>query len=698
MNQLGKTSIDSQSNTDNNVTNIATTDLTGDQNGQLITFDVYNKPEIGLEIIKVNENGAEVAQGTQFMIKNFNFGTNDQGSFNGITITLSDSNTFKLTDIVGELTKAGLKESDITKTKFYLEEVKPATNGRYNGLAHVIPFHIEKNANGVYMFKPYTKAELDALGFKVAQEGSQFYEVGKTRTVIKNKVYVEWESNGKDIKDVQIQADKGSIKYTVTNRMKPIEIKVAKLDENGNLLKDANTSFSLRLANAKGNGLYGTHNDPEDGILTFNADSTKIESGITLEPGKAYALWEEQAPAGYNTLGLSIIVKVDVHGVVSLEDDINELKKSENGYILDGQAEKIVEAINNGTISISQPDKNGIVTIKVKNYPKKTFEIQKKDESNNNLNEKVTFTIWAFDGRSKDITTDANGYLKTDDIANFFKAFDVSGKPYKNTRYVLVEKNAPEGYKKLATGVPFMIDGNGDLKLLNQSDLTGGDFTHEGNITTIKAKGNRPDIKVDWSIIGEKDSNKDIEIDKTEYKLLFNVKNYPIDNKLELTKVSKNDTSKLLENAKFSITKIKSETDKTTVKVIENSAREDKLWVTDDNGKWSIEDLLPGTYLIKEVSAPDQYHLTDEEVIVTVDEYTGNITIKLADNSLGTVNATNGTTQVEFTFANEPITYTLPETGGQGTWTCTVLGSMMILIGAGLLLGKNYLSGVVHSR
>ena len=436
---LGKVSIDSKNGMGDFIKDEATTTLVvdGDESivGQVLTFTVYNKPETGLDIVKVSNmkdaqgNPIAVTGGTTFQIKNFNFGKTNNSMASPVTITLDENNSFRITDIIEAFKGTGpngkdLTESQIVNSKFYIQETQTHENGRYNGLQHVIPFTITKNTHGAYVFTPLTKAEVEAHENAKDSSGTSFYEAGKVRSVINfndsdKAVYVEWaDASGTKIKDVEIDSAKGSVKYTVTNEMKPIEIKVAKLDENGNPKLDANTSFSLRPAKRNGKGLYGTHSDPEDGVLTYNNQSPKISGGITLEPGKAYALWEEQAPAGYELLGLSVIVEVDQHGVVSLVSSEDELKNTSK-YDLDAPAETvdekaklIAEAISNGTISLSDTvDENGVVTINIMNYPTEDLEVQKvwvdNDDKAGKRPSSITVDLYANYG-------DGNGSVKVD--------------------------------------------------------------------------------------------------------------------------------------------------------------------------------------------------------------------------------------------------------------------------------------------
>ena len=400
---LGNVRIDSKNGMDDFIKDEATTNLTveGDESivGKVLTFTVYNKPETGLDIVKVSNkkdadgNPIAVTGGTTFQIKNFNFGKTGNSMASPVTITLNDSNSFRITDIIEAFKGTGpngsnLTESQIVNSKFYIQETQTHENGRYNGLQHVIPFTITKNTHGAYVFTPLTKAEVEAHNNAKDSSGTSFYEAGKVRSVINfndsdKAVYVEWaDASGTKIKDVDIDSGKGSIKYTVTNEMKPIQIKVAKLDENGDPLPGA--TFKLRTAEGAGaDPLLQTPNTPDDGIYTFvNAESGSKSN--FLKPGNAYYVWEDVAPNGYAPLSVGAFIEIDEHGVVSLVSDAETIAANSTGnnkrYNLTNgaTATALAAAIISGDISISNTvDDDGVVTINIKNYPKTSISVKK---------------------------------------------------------------------------------------------------------------------------------------------------------------------------------------------------------------------------------------------------------------------------------------------------------------------------------
>ena len=386
----GNTSIDSHTGINGNISETTTSTLTdANVQGQLIAFDVFNKRETGLEIVKVsdqtnaNGNAIPVAGGTTFQIKNFNYGSSNNSMSTPVTITLTEGNSFRLTDVMAAFANTGMTETQILKSKFYIQEVETHENDRYEGLQHVIPFKIEKK-NGVYKFIPFKKSDISNVAPDPGTD-SPFYKAGTNRSVINSTVYVEWENDGENIKGVTIErsADNASIKYTVTNKMKPIEIKVAKLDENGDPLPGA--TFKLRTAHGIGNDpLTQTANNPDNGIYSFVNPATGNKANF-LQPGKAYYLWETDAPTGYSPLDVGVFIEIDVHGTVSLVSDAETLTNNSSRYNLLNNTispAAVVNAISNGTISLSDTvDDNGVVTINIKNYPTTSLKVKKEWDS-----------------------------------------------------------------------------------------------------------------------------------------------------------------------------------------------------------------------------------------------------------------------------------------------------------------------------
>lgn len=432
--------------------------------------------DTGLEIIKVSDQKdsegqpLSLAGGTTFQIKNFNYGVvNNNSMSNPVTITLDESNSYRLSDVMAAFESTGMTEDQILDSKFYIQETGTHENNRYNGLEHVIPFRIEKKF-GEYKFIPYNKTELEKLS--TAWEptvGSTFYKAGSNRTSINDKVYVEWESNGTDIKGVDIArgTDNASITYTVTNTMKPIEIKVAKLDENGKPLPGA--TFKLRTAEGRGDSPLGqTDNNPDDGIYTFANNTSKPNF---LQPGKAYYLWEDDAPDGYVPLNVGVFIEINEHGAVSLVSDAATLTNNSRYNLLNNTLDPaaLANAISNGTITLSDTvDENGVVTINIKNYPEEDLEVEKiwddQDNKNNTRPSSITVDLYADfgDDRGPVKVTSSDNITDTPSLTLSGNTNTWSGKwenlpSYRNAVkivYSVKESNVPDGYVSQITYKP----------------------------------------------------------------------------------------------------------------------------------------------------------------------------------------------------------------------------------------------------
>ena len=284
----------------------------------ILPIEVNNKPGVGLSIVKVDEDGEPVTGNTQFEIRHFGYGEN--GSvFTPISFTLSESNTYTINDIVTKFTEAGLSESNLESTRFYIVETNAHENGRYEKLKHVIPFKIVKT-NGVYTFAVMDKAEVDAHPKGKDAGGTSFAQEGKTRSVIGisgREVYVEWTTDG-GIDDVAVTDDqRGSITYTVTNHKKPGQLEIEK---------------ELQGAGAGNTYLYGSNNKfyfdvsfggnaPSQVSYKIVAGTTVVNTGtfnsasgatIGIEPGQKIRF--ENLPIG-TTYGVRESTKVTINGV-----------------------------------------------------------------------------------------------------------------------------------------------------------------------------------------------------------------------------------------------------------------------------------------------------------------------------------------------------------------------------------------------
>lgn len=124
----------------------------------------------------------------------------------------------------------------------------------------------------------------------------------------------------------------------------------------------------------------------------------------------------------------------------------------------------------------------------------------------------------------------------------------------------------------------------------------------------------------------------------------------------------------------------------------------DKIYkgVSDENGvvvwketvdgvEQTVEMIPRGTYILKEVKAPNGYSLSDVEWSIDTTQITP--TIKRGDTFVAyTESETDGSKVYTFVFENDPV-YELPSTGGIGTYWYTI-GGMLLMMAAALILYK----------
>lgn len=110
----------------------------------------------------------------------------------------------------------------------------------------------------------------------------------------------------------------------------------------------------------------------------------------------------------------------------------------------------------------------------------------------------------------------------------------------------------------------------------------------------------------------------------------------------------------------------------------------------DNSGKLNIYNLLPGTYTITEIEAPDGYTLLKEPVSFTLKMNGTDSFIELStpdgNNGLVSVEAEDEKAVV-LKVQNEKL-YELPKTGGTGTFVYTISGTLLMLAAALILYKK----------
>ena len=182
----------------------------------------------------------------------------------------------------------------------------------------------------------------------------------------------------------------------------------------------------------------------------------------------------------------------------------------------------------------------------------------------------------------------------------------------------------------------------------------------------IVAKANNTDTKYKVSY------KKEVSEDGT--KITQTITNTKIVTKLNLIKVEKNNKEHLLKNAEFALY-----TAKDNFTYEESNLVTDNI-KTDSNGRATVNELVPGKYVLKETKAPDGYSLSANvwQVLVKDDQ---SVEVKL--NGDDVAESDDGAFFIE----NIKL-YSLPSTGGSGIYWY-MIGGMVLMSAAAWILYKN---------
>lgn len=183
----------------------------------------------------------------------------------------------------------------------------------------------------------------------------------------------------------------------------------------------------------------------------------------------------------------------------------------------------------------------------------------------------------------------------------------------------------------------------------------------------IVAKANNTDTKYKVSY-GEKAVSEDGTM------ITQTITNTKIVTELNLIKVEKNNEKNLLKNAEFALY-----TAKDNFTYEESNLVTDNI-KTDSNGRATVNELVPGKYVLKETKAPDGYSLSANvwQVLVNDDQ---SVEVKL--NGDDVAESDDGAFFIE----NIKL-YSLPSTGGSGIYWY-MIGGMVLMSAAAWILYKN---------
>lgn len=185
----------------------------------------------------------------------------------------------------------------------------------------------------------------------------------------------------------------------------------------------------------------------------------------------------------------------------------------------------------------------------------------------------------------------------------------------------------------------------------------------------IVAKANNTDTKYKVSY------KKEVSEDGT--KITQTITNTKIVTKLNLIKVEKNNKEHLLKNAEFALYTANDDYTYEESNLVTGNIK------TDSNGRATVNELVPGKYVLKETKAPDGYSLSANvwQVLVKDDQ---SVEVRLNNNNRDKVD-----TSEDGAFFIENIKlYSLPSTGGSGIYWY-MIGGMVLMSAAAWILYKN---------
>ena len=132
---------------------------------------------------------------------------------------------------------------------------------------------------------------------------------------------------------------------------------------------------------------------------------------------------------------------------------------------------------------------------------------------------------------------------------------------------------------------------------------------------------------------------------------------------------------------------------------VERYGEQNVILTSDETGTFNIAGLDDGTYLLREIKAPDGYNLLEDDVKIVITATTDNgqdwdgdpadaltgLTITVNDGDAKDGDLDTGV--VELTVANNQGA-TLPETGGVGTTLFYIIGGVLVVAAVVVLVAR----------
>ena len=534
--------------------------------------------------------------------------------------------------------------------KAYLEDEEDRKQEpvQYNAIPEGTPYRVKKNdsltdevryvgANNIFTLKAGESAVFEGI-----DSGLQFYaeEVGILSDQFDKVDITDWEVTYHDLNGKLVETSNGKVPEQTETYLAQSEEKTA---GNAARVEFKNTCNAKNLNKLKitkqMNGLSTTDKFSFEVYLTGQNGQFIPYDGRYEVINKAGKFLRE---GNASSQGIISDVAPDETIVIDqllsgTEFKVNEIKPDDSKYkdpikkVEDGSCDRGTVTGSDGKIALEK-DAHVIIT----NTLKVDLTVNKVWSDRGIKHSSIYAGLYKADGT-------ASSYVELSEnnkYSDVFRNVSSSDLVYE-LRPVTVNENAE-----------FTINGKGYVKV-------------EAN-NIIVAKANNTDTKYKVSYDEKAVSEDGTMITQT-------ITNTKIVTNLNLIKVEKNNKEHLLKNAKFALY---TANDDYTYK--ESNLVTDKI-KTDSYGRATVNELVPGKYVLKETKAPDGYSLSANvwQVLVNDDQ---SVEVKLNGD---VVKSKDGAFFIE----NIKL-YSLPSTGGSGIYWY-MIGGMVLMSAAAWILYKN---------
>lgn len=535
--------------------------------------------------------------------------------------------------------------------KAYLEDEEDRKQEpvQYNAIPEGTPYRVKKNdsltdevryvgANNIFTLKAGESAVFEGI-----DSGLQFYaeEVGILSDQFDKVDITDWEVTYHDLNGKLVETSNGKVPEQTETYLAQSEEKTA---GNAARVEFKNTCNAKNLNKLKitkqMNGLSTTDKFSFEVYLTGQNGQFIPYDGRYEVINKAGKFLRE---GNASSQGIISDVAPDETIVIDqllsgTEFKVNEIKPDDSKYkdpikkVEDGSCDRGTVTGSDGKIALEK-DAHVIIT----NTLKVDLTVNKVWSDRGIKHSSIYAGLYKADGT-------ASSYVELSEnnkYSDVFRNVSSSDLVYE-LRPVTVNENAE-----------FTINGKGYVKV-------------EAN-NIIVAKANNTDTKYKVSYDEKAVSEDGTMITQT-------ITNTKIVTNLNLIKVEKNNKEHLLKNAKFALY---TANDDYTYK--ESNLVTDKI-KTDSYGRATVNELVPGKYVLKETKAPDGYSLSANVWQVLVRD---NQSVEVTLNGVPVEKSDDGA----FVIENIKL-YSLPSTGGSGIYWY-MIGGMVLMSAAAWILYKN---------